>query len=855
MEPNQLTNILTTILSGADNTTRQAAEQWLEEFKNNNFPLFIQVLAMELANNEKPANTRGLAGIIFKNSLTLKDPQLRNNLMQRWLQLDVNLKSHVKASILSTLSSPDMEPRAAAAQVISSIANIELPNKQWTDLIQILLTNMQQENDYLKQGTLQALGYICEEIDSNILESQANQILTAVCKGIRDPNNDIKYTACTAMYNALEFVRANFEKEVERNYIMQVLCEAATTPNNNVRVAAYGCFVKIASLYYDKLAPYMQKLFNLTLGAIEKDVDEVALQAIEFWSTICDEEIEILEETREAQKKNQPPTRQSHHFIMGALKFLVQILTICLTKQEDEPDEDTWNVAMAAGTCLSLMANAVEDEIVQYVLPFVSQNINSENWKFREAATLAFGSILEGPKKIGESARQAIPILLQHMKDPVVYVKDTTAWTLGRVCQLHPQVISEFLEPMLEFFLNGLSDSPRVASSICWAIHNISIAYEDSSDEPSSPLSRYYPQLLQRLIEIARRDDASEDNLRVSAYEAINVLIQNGARDTLLFTADLTPIFIDQLKKTFQMQILSIEDKEEQVELQSLLCGVLQTIIQRVGLHIKQWSDEMMNLFLQVFNSKNASVHEEALMAIGAIANAVESDFEKYMAHFRPFLIMGLKNYQEYQVCAVAVGVVGDISRALNNKIYPFCDEIVTILLEDLQNPHLHRNVKPPILSCFGDIALAIGKEFVKYLNHVMTMLQQASMTKIMDTSDYDLVDYLNQLREGIFEAYTGIIQGLRSDNSCEQLLPFIPNIFNFVSIVYGDKTRNDAVTRGAVGVLGDIGHAFGSSANIKMLFQQHNQVVYHLINECLSSDGQTKDIGAWTKEIVSKIL
>lgn len=57
-----------------------------------------------------------------------------------------------------------MEPRAAAAQVISSIANIELPNKQWTDLIQILLTNMQQENDYLKQGTLQALGYICEEI-------------------------------------------------------------------------------------------------------------------------------------------------------------------------------------------------------------------------------------------------------------------------------------------------------------------------------------------------------------------------------------------------------------------------------------------------------------------------------------------------------------------------------------------------------------------------------------------------------------------------------------------------------------------------------------------------------------------
>ncbi len=55
------------------------------------------------------------------------------------------------------------------------------------------------------------------------------------------------------------------------------------------------------------------------------------------------------------------------------------------------------------------------------------------------------------------------------------------------------------------------------------------------------------------------------------------------------------------------------------------------------------------------------------------------------MPHFRPFLMNGLRNYEDYHVCAVAVGVVGDVCRALVNKMVPYCDEIVSLLLQDLQ--------------------------------------------------------------------------------------------------------------------------------------------------------------------------
>jgi len=170
--------------------------------------------------------------------------------------------------------------------------------------------------------------------------------------------------------------------------------------------------------------------------------------------------------------------------------------------------------------------------------------------------------------------------------------------------------------------------------------------------------------------------------------------------------------------------------------------------------------------------------------------------------------------------------------------------------LENLQNVALNRSVKPPILSCFGDIALAICGDFTKYLAVVMTMLQQATTIQV-DTRDDELVDYLNQLREGIFEAYTGIIQGLRTDNLADHFLPHVTYVVGFVGHVYQDATRSDAVTRGAIGVLGDIGHSLGAKAKAQL----HQDFVRGLIHECTQSDSDaTRDVATWVQDVVNKL-
>ncbi len=74
----------------------------------------------------------------------------------------------------------------------------------------------------------------------------------------------------------------------------------------------------------------------------------------------------------------------------------------------------------------------------------------------------------------------------------------------------------------------------------------------------------------------------------------------------------------------------------------------------------------------------------------------------------------------------VAVGVIGDISRALADQSAQYAGHFMTVLLENLQSDVLGRNVKISILSCFGDIALATGPQFEPYLDTTMSVLRQA---------------------------------------------------------------------------------------------------------------------------------
>ena len=268
----------------------------------------MTTLAHELANEQAQPHIRTAAGLALKNAFSSRESVRLREVQGRWVQqVDQQVKTSVKQLALKTLSSDDGRAGQSAAQFIASIAVIELPRNEWPDLMAALVNNVGTGSDHTKQASLTTIGFICETDDMDLREAlvtHSNAILTAVVQGARkeEASMEVRNSALAALGDAIEFIRTNFENEGERNYIMQVICEATQADDTRVQAGAFGCLNRIMGIYYEKMRFYMEKaLFGLTIMGMKNEEEDVAKLAIEFWCTVCEEEISIEDDNAQVR--------------------------------------------------------------------------------------------------------------------------------------------------------------------------------------------------------------------------------------------------------------------------------------------------------------------------------------------------------------------------------------------------------------------------------------------------------------------------------------------------------------------------------------------------------------------------
>jgi importin subunit beta-1 len=308
----------------------------------------------------------------------------------------------------------------------------------------------------------------------------------------------------------------------------------------------------------------------------------------------------------------------------------------------------------------------------------------------------------------------AFGLILTQVQDDHPIVKETAIWTVAKICDICPETISEqHLPHVMRAVEIGLRDSPKIAALTCYAVHNLAAASDVDEDTQTCLLSPYFQGLVQLLWTTTERyvvnlslsflisfvysiycvmcsADAGENNLTDSAYNALSMLVQQATQDSLPCITAMLPGLLDRLRNTIVQAIQATAAHSDAaskfVRQQALICGVLQHMLRKLPESVVQGqADNIMMMILEALKGQTASVHEESLMVVSALANKIGADFAKYMPVFQPYLLQGLRAFNEAHLCIGAIGVVSDLLVSLGDKMLPMCNDIVQALITNLQ--------------------------------------------------------------------------------------------------------------------------------------------------------------------------
>lgn len=819
-----------------DTSTRSSGYQTLESLAHANPVEYLINLALELAKPSLPSNVRQLAGIMIKNLVnnSTKDPALE----MVWDKVDVQSKTLIRNSTLGTLASDDKDVRLICSQTVSALACIDIPKGQWQDLLSILITNASNINTIFKVSAIRTLGYICEGLPQGTVgKEQADSILTslALSLGPNEKDLEVKQVALIAFRNSLKFISANINDPNERGIILNLLYTCCQDSTIDIRKEAMMIICDVLSLYYDCLESNLIELGSLTYSIIKNDVSAVSIYAIEFWNQAADEEFERI---RYREKPFKGYTTTAAASLVPLLLEKIHLL---------DEDNEEWNLHKASACTLGSLSNIIGDGILELVGSYITAELKSESWQKRVSAAAIIGTIVEGISNIQLLVQYTLSDLLKLLSDKSVQVKETSAWSLSKICEFHSfyLISNNYFNPIIQEILKSLDQNPKIATHCCWAIVNL---FVKAVNNPSINIE-IVEKIVDALINTSIRPDAysTEHDLLLASYSALNKIIEEIPEGMLMVFTNKIPIFLKLLEETIA--------NPSKYSAQPHLFTVFHDLFGRSpqGFVTEVLADSFVQMAIEIFKLR-ATVVEEGLEAIGILSENMQSRFEKYISAVMPFVEWSLE-IGSSSAAKGGVLCVGDMSRSLGVSFAPYLARLLPRLLNILSSDQVNFDVKVRSIETIADFANHTTLEFSRHLLSVLTYIESASSLSLdlsITQSNADMNEYLLDLRESIITFYGGIIQGLNDIHTGESLIQYLPKIIDYSMIIVQDiYNPNINIHTSVLGILGDIANYYASKATS---YLKVNNIDSYINASSKSQEKSVSDMAIYAKEKIKLI-
>lgn len=152
-----------------------------------------------------------------------------------------------------------------SAMCISSIFSLELPQRDWPELLPELYQYSYNTDPNARYSSLLTFGYICEDVDPTCLsQDDLQSIMPGVLNNIDPSNVDLTKIAIKAFARAAPITQPYMASPEHRGFIMNNLLKAQSIPDPEILLSLMEALCEIVKVSYDYIGEYVEQIGGLT---------------------------------------------------------------------------------------------------------------------------------------------------------------------------------------------------------------------------------------------------------------------------------------------------------------------------------------------------------------------------------------------------------------------------------------------------------------------------------------------------------------------------------------------------------------------------------------------------------------
>jgi len=601
-----LEQLLKQVTSPDNNAIKQATELLKQNYFNSEqcIPALVEIIS-----NSKDTAIRHVAAV-----------ELPKRIRSHFDKINDDLKSQLEQRLLEIIT---VEPQKiishAIARCISAMAEFEIPNNRWTNLIDFLFECCKSPNSNHREVGVFVLYSLFEVIVDNLTE-RLPQIFELLSVTINDPESiDVKITTMKALGSVVEYIDEENQKEIElfRSLIpsmVNVLYQCLEQCNRDGAQACFDVVDILLTLETQIVAEHFSQLVQLTVD-IAKNVNydetirNLALSTLFFI----------------------PVYKKNSLIRLQLVKPIIDgIFPIGTEEEPDDEDEDcparlTYRIINCMAT--NLPPNCIFPIIMEYIVNYM-QNANP---LFRKAALMSLCSLIDGcADLIRGRINDIFTFIAQGLQDNEPVVRKAACISFFLIAMEMVEEVSVHHSSFIPLIFNLMND-PDVQIQR-HATNALNVLLEGLNED----IVQYLPMLAEKFVFLLENGAVENKAVIVEAIGSAAL----SASDKFL---DYFQVFYPRI-----LQLMSFTSGTEELLIRGNATSTMGSIAEAVGKDIfRPYVQETMKLAMESLSIDSPKLKEQSFFFFAILAKVFGDEFTPFLEHIMPPILESLNQSED----------------------------------------------------------------------------------------------------------------------------------------------------------------------------------------------------------------